>query len=98
MLFQFILIQTLNNVFNESNLLYFRQLLRAVPTQQQLANQEQLIEMRMQELRHARDVREMYQRKLRRTNDLYMELTAVLLQLEQRERMVAEYVFKKFNL
>lgn len=96
--FQFILIQTLNNVFNESNLLYFRQLLRAVPTQQQLANQEQLIEMRMQELRHARDVREMYQRKLRRTNDLYMELTAVLLQLEQRERMVAEYVFKKFNL
>ena len=36
--------------------------------------------------RHAQDVREHYERKLERANNLYMELTACMLQLEKRER------------
>ncbi|XP_032455007.1 mitogen-activated protein kinase kinase kinase 13 isoform X1 [Nasonia vitripennis] len=47
-----------------------------------------LIRRREDELRHAQDIREHYERKLERTNNLYMELSAVLLQLEQRERDV----------
>lgn len=47
-----------------------------------------LIRRREDELRHAQDIREHYERKLERTNNLYMELNAVLLQLEQRERDV----------
>ncbi|XP_015607063.1 mitogen-activated protein kinase kinase kinase 12 isoform X2 [Cephus cinctus] len=47
-----------------------------------------LIRRREDELRHAQDIREHYERKLERTNNLYLELSAVLLQLEQRERDV----------
>lgn len=47
-----------------------------------------LIRRREDELRHAQDIREHYERKLERTNNLYMELSAVLLQLEQREKDV----------
>ena len=36
--------------------------------------------------RHAQDVRDHYERKLERANNLYMELTACMLQLEKRER------------
>lgn len=50
-----------------------------------------LIRRREDELRHAQDIREHYQRKLDKTNDLYLELSAVLLQLEQRERDVVKY-------
>jgi hypothetical protein len=35
------------------------------------------------------DVRELYERKLERTNNLYLELSAVLLQVEQRENELA---------
>ncbi|XP_043286954.1 mitogen-activated protein kinase kinase kinase 12 isoform X2 [Venturia canescens] len=49
-----------------------------------------LIRRREDELRHAQDIREHYQRKLDKTNDLYLELSAVLLQLEQRERDVVK--------
>lgn len=45
-----------------------------------------LIKKRQEELKHAQDIREHYERKLERANDLYMELSAVLLQLEQREK------------
>lgn len=48
--------------------------------------EEDLIKKRKEELKHAQDIREHYERKLERANDLYMELSAVLLQLEQRER------------
>jgi hypothetical protein len=34
-------------------------------------------------------VRELYERKLERTNNLYLELSAVLLQVEQRENELA---------
>lgn len=48
--------------------------------------EEELIKRRREELRHAQDVREHYERKLERANNLYMELTACMLQLEKRER------------
>ncbi|KAM0732731.1 Mitogen-activated protein kinase kinase kinase 12 [Formica fusca] len=47
-----------------------------------------LILRRRNELRQAQDVREHYERKLERTNNLYLELNAILLQLELRERDV----------
>ncbi|KAK3578064.1 hypothetical protein CHS0354_032712 [Potamilus streckersoni] len=49
-------------------------------------SEEELIKRRLEELRHAQDVREHYERKLERANNLYMELTACMLQLEKRER------------
>lgn len=36
--------------------------------------------------RHALDIREHYERKLERANNLYMELNALMLQLELKER------------
>jgi len=41
--------------------------------------------------RHAQDVRQHYQHKLQRANNLYMELTACLLQLEKREQQLIRY-------
>ncbi|KAG1709720.1 Mitogen-activated protein kinase kinase kinase 12 [Nymphon striatum] len=46
----------------------------------------ELVKKRREELRHAQDVREHYEKKLERANNLYLELSACLLQLEQRER------------
>ncbi|XP_076316774.1 mitogen-activated protein kinase kinase kinase 13-like [Tachypleus tridentatus] len=48
--------------------------------------EKDLVRRRRDELRHAQDIREHYERKLERANNLYMELAACLLQLEQRER------------
>ncbi|XP_055869515.1 mitogen-activated protein kinase kinase kinase 13-like [Biomphalaria glabrata] len=45
--------------------------------------EEELIKRRKEELRYAQDVREHYESKL---NNLYIELTACMLQLEKRER------------
>ena len=42
--------------------------------------------------RHAQDVREHYERKLERANNLYMDLTACMLQLEKREQELIKYV------
>ncbi|XP_072117292.1 mitogen-activated protein kinase kinase kinase 13 [Mobula birostris] len=47
---------------------------------------EELIRRRREELRHALDIREHYERKLERANNLYMELSAIMLQLEIREK------------
>ncbi len=49
---------------------------------------EELIKRRQAELRHAQDIREHYERKLERANNLYMELSTCLLQLEQREKEI----------
>ncbi|RWS17516.1 mitogen-activated protein kinase kinase kinase 13-like protein [Dinothrombium tinctorium] len=46
----------------------------------------ELVRKRREELRHAQDIREHYERKLEKANNLYMEVAACLLQLEQRER------------
>lgn len=67
----------------------WREEVRAHMQQMSLAkfNEEhELVKQRDNELRHARDIREHYERKLERANDLYMELSAVLLQLEHREK------------
>ena len=48
--------------------------------------------------RHAQDVREHYERKLERANNLYMELTACMLQLEKRERELMKYVYSFHRL
>ncbi|KAG7313053.1 hypothetical protein JYU34_000135 [Plutella xylostella] len=45
---------------------------------------------RRSELRHARDIRQVYEQQLKRANDLYMEVCAVRLQLEQREKTCSE--------
>uniref|UniRef100_A0A3P8Y0R7 mitogen-activated protein kinase kinase kinase n=1 Tax=Esox lucius TaxID=8010 RepID=A0A3P8Y0R7_ESOLU len=47
---------------------------------------EEMIIRRKEELRHALDIREHYERKLERANNLYMELNAVMLQLELKEK------------
>lgn len=44
--------------------------------------------------RHALDIREHYERKLERANNLYMELSAIMLQLEVREKELMKYVNK----
>ncbi|XP_072308143.1 mitogen-activated protein kinase kinase kinase 12-like isoform X1 [Eucyclogobius newberryi] len=47
---------------------------------------EELLKRRREELRHALDIREHYERKLERANNLYMELNAIMLQLEIKEK------------
>jgi len=59
--------------------------------------EEDLIKKRKNELKYAQDIREHYERKLERANNLYMELSAVLLQLEQRENDLIRLVFKFLN-
>ncbi|MEE6472088.1 hypothetical protein FKM82_009472 [Ascaphus truei] len=48
--------------------------------------EEELISRRREELRHALDIREHYERKLQRANTLYVELNSLMLQLELKER------------
>ena len=51
-----------------------------------MADHDLLIKRRKQELKHAQDVKELYVKKLERVNDLFMELNAWKLQLEEEER------------
>ena len=51
---------------------------------------EVLIKRRKQELRHAQDIKELYERKLERVNDLFVELNAWKLQLEEEKRTLAK--------
>ncbi|CAL8096371.1 unnamed protein product [Orchesella dallaii] len=48
--------------------------------------EDAVIRKRKEELKHAQDIREHYLRKLERTNHLYLELSAFLTSLEQREQ------------
>jgi serine/threonine protein kinase len=61
----------------------------------------ELIEKRLQELQHAKDVRLLYEKKLAKANDLYSEVNAILAQLEQREREIVkkerEFVVQQSN-
>ncbi|KAK6165805.1 hypothetical protein SNE40_022648 [Patella caerulea] len=59
--------------------------------------EEELVRRRKEELRHAQDVRDHYERKLERANNLYMELTACMLQLEKRERELIKREQHLFN-
>jgi hypothetical protein len=47
-----------------------------------------LIEKRKEELKHATDIRELYEQKLEKANNLYIELSTVLLQLGEREKEI----------
>ena len=49
-------------------------------------DEAELIKKRKQELMHAQDIREHYERKLQRANNLYMEVASFYLRLEQREK------------
>lgn len=48
--------------------------------------------------RHALDIREHYERKLERANNLYMELSAIMLQLEMREKELIKYVSRPLSV
>ena len=52
--------------------------------------EQDLIQKRQDEWKHAQDIRLIYERKLERTNTLYMELSAFFLQLEKKEKEIAE--------
>lgn len=52
--------------------------------------EQDLIRKRQDELKHAKDIRSIYERKLERTNNLYMELSACFLHLEEREKEIQE--------
>eukprot|EP00094_Tigriopus_californicus_P011915 TCALIF_11510-PA protein Name:"Similar to MAP3K12 Mitogen-activated protein kinase kinase kinase 12 (Homo sapiens)" AED:0.14 eAED:0.14 QI:626/0.71/0.75/0.75/0.57/0.62/8/0/752 len=54
-----------------------------------IVGQDALVKKRKQELKHAQDVKELYERKLKKVNDLYMELSAWKLRLEEAERNLA---------
>ena len=47
---------------------------------------EDLVQKRKEELSHATEIRELYEQKLEKANNLYIELNTVLLQLDERER------------
>ena len=47
---------------------------------------EALVKKRKEELKHAQDVRDLYQDKLARTTNLYLELNAEKMRIEQREK------------
>lgn len=65
-----------------------RRYMQSIRQEGQPQGEQELIRRRREELRHAQDIRLHYERKLERTNNLYMEFTACLLQLEQREREI----------
>ncbi|XP_018323033.1 mitogen-activated protein kinase kinase kinase 13 isoform X2 [Agrilus planipennis] len=48
--------------------------------------EEQLVKKRENELKHIRDIKELYDRKLERVNQMYLELSVVLLQLDQQKQ------------
>ena len=51
-----------------------------------ICDQTTLIKQRKQELKHALEVKELFEKKLEKVNDLFMELNAWKLQLEEEER------------
>ena len=55
-----------------------------------LADHNVLLKRRKEELRHAQDIKELYERKLEKVNDLYLELNAMKIQLEERERTLCK--------
>ncbi|XP_021926576.1 mitogen-activated protein kinase kinase kinase 13 isoform X3 [Zootermopsis nevadensis] len=48
--------------------------------------EEDIIKKRNDELKHAQDIREHYERKLDRVNDMYMEMITRLLQVDQQKQ------------
>lgn len=54
-------------------------------------NEGELIQKRKNELKHAQDIREHYEEKLKRANTLYEELACALRQVEIRERELRKW-------
>lgn len=52
--------------------------------------EQELIKKRKDEWKHAQDIRMVYQRKLERTNTMYLQLSAIYVQLKQKEKEIAE--------
>ncbi|KAK9746503.1 Protein tyrosine and serine/threonine kinase [Popillia japonica] len=51
-----------------------------------LLKEEQLAKKRETELKHIKDIKELYDRKLEKVNQLYLELSAVLFQIDQQQK------------
>lgn len=51
---------------------------------------DELLERRNEELKHAAQIRELYEKKMEKANNLYFELNTVMLQLEEREKQLIE--------
>ena len=62
------------------------QLTKAKARRSHSKTEDAVIRKRKEELRHAQDIREHYVRKLEKTNNLYLELSAFLTQLDNREK------------
>ncbi len=54
-----------------------------------LADHDLLVRRRKEELRHAQDIKQLYERKLKKVDELFVELNAWKLQLEEAERSLA---------
>ncbi|XP_055602513.1 mitogen-activated protein kinase kinase kinase 13 isoform X2 [Uranotaenia lowii] len=52
--------------------------------------EQELIKKRKDEWKHAQDIRMVYERKLERTNTMYLQLSEYFVQLQQKEREIAE--------
>ncbi|XP_077300030.1 mitogen-activated protein kinase kinase kinase 13-like [Arctopsyche grandis] len=80
--------------FNETQQLWkneIQQHLERMPTWSVPTKDENdLIQKRKFQLKEAQMIKHVYKQKLSKINDLYMELSAVLLQLEQREKEIVE--------
>lgn len=50
--------------------------------------EEDLIKRRNEELRHAQDIREHYEQKLDKVNDIYMEMHAHFLQVAEQKKLL----------
>jgi len=55
----------------------------------QMTNDE-LMKKRQEELQHIIDIRTHYQKRVQQVSTLYMELKSLMMQLEQRERIIKE--------
>ncbi|GBP96850.1 Mitogen-activated protein kinase kinase kinase 12 [Eumeta japonica] len=51
--------------------------------------------LKREELKHARNIRHVYEQQLHRANELYMEVCAVRLQLEEKEKALADWLHCK---
>lgn len=80
--------------FNETQKLWkneIRQHVDHIPTWSVPTKDENdLIQKRKFQLKEAQMIKHVYKQKLNKINDLYLELSAVLLQLEQREKEIVE--------
>ncbi|KAG8038023.1 hypothetical protein G9C98_006348 [Cotesia typhae] len=49
-----------------------------------------LLEKRNNELKHAQEIRELYEKKLEKTNNLYLQISTAWSQLQQREQIISK--------